>query len=188
MKKHWFKGTAVVAFALGALLGVGLLGHAFAQYPPITGSMVLGAGDSTPTVGEDVEVTATVLDENGQPVVGADCTFSIAQQPGNDASVDAGPFTTDAQGNVSTTLHTGSTAGQIVVEATCGQLTAQVLVTAQAPQAAGTTPAAPPASLPSTGAQVSEDGDSMWAFWALIGAGALVGLSGVALAWRRMKP
>lgn len=186
MTNHRIKGTWVLALGVGTLLALGLLTQVSAQYPPVTGSLVLAAGETTPVVGEDVEVTAAVLDENGQPVVGAECTFSIGQQPGNDASVEAGPFTTDAAGNVSTTLNAGSTAGQIVVEASCGQLSAQVTLTAQA-AASGTTPAAPPASLPGTGASVADDDGGAWAFWALIGAGAFVGLGGVALAWRRMK-
>jgi hypothetical protein len=82
--------------------------------------------DENPSTGEDVEVTAEVLDANGNPVVGAECTFSIASQPGDDATVDAGPVATDAEGHATTTLHTGSTAGTIEVEADCDGLT-QVL-------------------------------------------------------------
>lgn len=175
------RGAWFVAVSLGVGLALGLITQAWAQYPPPGGSVVLAAADTTPGLGETVAIDATVQDEAGVPAAGVECTFSVAQQPGNDASVDAGPFTTDAAGNVSTTLNTGSADGTIVVEAACGELSAQVSVVATA-QAAE-----PPASLPETGTG-AEAGGTGWAFWALIGAGVVVGLGGgLAVAWRRMK-
>ena len=171
--RTWF-----VAVALAMGLALGLLTQAWAQYPPPGGSVVLSAGATALDVGDEVALTATVLDQDGTPAAGVECTFSIADQPGADAAVDAGPFTTDAAGNVSTTLDAGSTAGTIAVEANCGELSAQVSVVAS--EAA----APPPASYPETG--VGEDGGGLnWAFWALIAAGAIAGLSGLGLAWRR---
>ena len=64
-------------------------------------------------------------------------------------SVDTGPFATDARGNVSTTLNTGSAGGTISIEVTCRELSALVSVIAGA---VAETPAAPPASLPDTDA------------------------------------
>lgn len=172
----------LVVLSMGVALAVGVFGQASAQYPPATGSVVLGAGDTTPVLGDEVTVTATVLDENGDPQAGVACTFSIAQQPGSDASVDPGPFTSSASGDVSTTLNVGSTAGTVAVEATCGELSASVSVLASA----GEAPALPPASLPDTGA--GADGDaSGWAFWILVAAGASAGMGGLAIAWRRAR-
>ena len=173
------KGTWFVAISLGVGLVLGLVTQAWAQYPPPGGTVVLAATDTSAVLGEEVGVTATVQDANGVPASGVECTFSIADQPGNDASVDAGPVTTDAAGNVSSTLNTGSAAGDIVVEVTCGELSAQVSVVAG-------TEAAPPASFPETGAETDAGGVS-WAFWALIAAGLAVGLSALAFAWRRIN-
>ena len=125
--------TLLGALGLGIALAVGLLAQAWAQYPPVTGNVVLAAADATPDLGEEVTLTAAVLDENAEPLAGVECTFSIARQSGDDAAVEAGPFTTDANGNVSTTLDTGSTAGTIVVEANCGELSAQVSLTIACP-------------------------------------------------------
>ena len=182
-----------MAVSLGVGLAVGLGGHGWAQYPPATGSVVLAAGNSTPTLGEEVAISATLQGEDGAPATNVACTFSIAQQPGTDAGVDAGPFTTDAAGNVSTTLDTGSAAGTIVVVATCGELSAQVSVVAgvaAAPPASvpggPEAPAAPPASLPATGIG-GDGGDAGRALWALMAVGVVVGLGALAIAWRRAK-
>lgn len=180
-------GTWLVALSLGAGLALGLFAQAWAQYPPVTGNVVLAAEDTAPGLDEEIAVTAAVQDESGSPVAGVECTFSIAQQPGEDASVAPGPFTTDASGNVSTTLDTGSATGTIVVEAVCGELSGLVSVAAgvaAAPPAS--IPAAPPASLPETGSG-AEGGGTGWAMWALIAAGVVVGLGGLAVAWRRVK-
>ena len=176
-------GSWFIALVFGVVLAAGL-SQASAQYPPVTGSLVLGAGDATPDLGGEVAVTATLLDEEGSPLAGVACTFGVAEQPGSDASVAAGPFTTDANGNVSTTLSTGSTAGTIVVEADCGELSAAVSVVAGA--AAGPGAAEPPASLPETGAGAGDRGMG-WAFWALIAGGAFVGAGGLLFAWRRVR-
>ena len=170
--------TWLIAISLGAGLALGLLGQAGAQYPPPNGSLVLTAADGTPDLNSEVQVSAVIQDENGDAAAGVECTFAVTDQPGSGAIVDAGPFTTDAEGSVSTTLSTGASAGTIVVEATCGTLSAEVSLVAGE--------AAPPASLPSTGTGGSESGTA-WAFWALIAAGAAVALSGMALAWRRAK-
>ncbi len=178
-------GTWLVAIVLGAGLTVSLFGQARAQYPPPVGSVALAAGDSTPVVGEDVSVTATIEDENGDPAAEVECTFSIGQQPGSDADVDAGPFTTGANGQVSSSLHTGSAPGTIVVVAECGGLSAQVSVVASAAAPPPSVPGEPPASLPSTGS-ATEGGGHNWAFWALLAAG-VVGLGGLVFGWRRAR-
>ena len=179
--------TLLGALGLGMVLALGLLAQAWAQYPPVTGNVVLTAGDATPELGEEITLNAAVLDESGEPLVGVECTFSIVEQPGGDASVDAGPFTTDADGNVSTTLDTGSTAGAIVVEANCGELSAQVsLVAGAAAPPASQPDAEPPASLPETGGGGGSS-SAGWAIWAIVAAGAVAGLSSLSIAWRWVR-
>jgi hypothetical protein len=176
------RGLAIVG--LGVALALGLFGQAWAQYPPPGATVTLAAEDTTAALGADVTVTATVLDAEGNPAAGVECTFSIAAQPGTDATVDPGPVTTDAAGNASTTLHVGTTPGSIAIEVDCGGLSAQVSVVAG--EAVGPTPAAPPASLPETGTG-GGGGGPVWAFWLLIAAGTAIGIGGIAFAWRRIK-
>lgn len=166
------------AIALGLAIGVGLATQASAQYPPPQGGVFLTTADATPGIGAEVTVEATVQDESGAPLSGADCTFYIAQQPGDDATVDPGPFATDSDGTAATTLNTGSTEGLIVVGVDCGELSAQVTI------AAGEA-AAPPASLPDTGSGGTAATSS--ALWAVLALVATLGLGSLAFAWRRTR-
>jgi hypothetical protein len=88
----------------------------------------MGTSNATPATGTTVSVSATVLNQFGTPAFGLACTFQIVSQPGSDAVVDAGPKITDDAGIATTTLSTGTTPGDIVIDATCGELTSQVLV------------------------------------------------------------
>jgi hypothetical protein len=172
----------IAALGLATALMAALVAQAMAQYPPVRGNVVLSAGAGNLALGGRTSISATVVDEAGNAVSGLSCTFNVAQQPGSDASVDHGPFTTDATGRVSTTLNAGSATGTIVVEAACGELSAAVSVVAGSAQG----PAAPPASLPGTGAGGGSGGVGP-VVWALIAAAALAGVSGFGFAWRRRK-
>ena len=182
MLRGAIEAVALVALIAGAL-AIAPIERAGAQYPEPIGDVIIAVGDATAGPGEDVVVTATVLDENGAAVAGASCTFAIGGQPGTDASVQPGPFTTDAGGRVSTTLSTGSGEGEVVVEATCVQpdcpvdadgcdLSATATVSVGGQAAPPGSQAEPPASLPDTGGGPDgAGGASGWAFVAL-GAGA----------------
>jgi len=184
MLRGAIEAVALVALIAGAL-AIAPIERAGAQYPEPIGDVIIAVGDATGP-GEDVVVTATVLDENGAAVAGASCTFAIGGQPGTDASVQPGPFTTDAEGRVSTTLSTGSGEGEVVVEATCVQpdcpvdaedgcdLSATATVSVGGQAAPPGSQAEPPASLPDTGGGPDgAGGASGWAFFAL-GAGAVL--------------
>jgi hypothetical protein len=140
------------------------------ETPPGEGSVDVEVSDDNVEVGEEVDVTATVVDENGNPVVGEDCTFSIADQPGDDASVEEGPVTTDENGQATTTLSAGSTPGTVQVEADCGDFGSQVLDVVVSP-----------AALPATGAARPGDEPLGWGAALLVGVGALALGGGVAL-------
>src|SRR3990172_9325179 len=112
-------GICLGVLGLMAAFAATLAGEAGAQYPPAIGGVIVSSGDATPGPNETVAVSATVVDEAGNPIAGASCSFSISEQPGGDASVEAGPFTTDSAGEVSTTLQSGSLGGEIVVKASC---------------------------------------------------------------------
>ena len=138
--------------------------------PP--GKLTLTIPDESLAPNDEVEVTATLVDDNGDPVVGVDCTFSIFSQPGDDATVDPGPVTTDADGKASTTLNVGSTPGIVEVQADCNGFS-QLLDVTVSP------------SLPATGAALEADGGFSVGLWAMIGA--LVGATAAALSlygWR----
>jgi len=168
-----------VAIGLVLGLGVGLASRAEAQYPSPDGSVVLASADTTPGLAEVITISAEVQDEAGVAVAGVACTFQITQQPGDNATIDDGPFVTDGAGQVSTTLNSGTTEGVIVVEATCGDLSAQVSLIAGEP-------AAPPASLPDTGNGVEADGTG-WALRALMAVSVVIGLASLVITWRRVR-
>lgn len=183
------RGIAIWIALLGALATIALMaGEAAAQYPNTIGAVIVASGNTAPGPNETVPVTATVVDEEGNAIAGATCTFSIATQLGTDASVEAGPFTTNSDGEVSTTLHSGSTGGNITVAASC-QLDGEEVTAQTAVVVTGAGEAAPPASLPDTGGGSGDGGDLglMWAFAVAGGVLALGGLSIAGLAWRRAR-
>ena len=80
-----------LAAGLAAMLALGILagglilaGEVQAQtYPPPVGSLSVEAASTT--TGGTSDITATVLDESGNPVEGAEVVFRIVSQPGDDA-------------------------------------------------------------------------------------------------------
>ena len=124
------------------------------------------AETTSPPVGGAAGISVTARDQTGAAVAGIACTFRVISQPGNDATVDAGPFVTNASGVANTTLRAGSTPGNIVVGAICGELSSQVLVTAGA--------AAPAPGLPATGQGPGASEPAGWVLGVLLGGlGAL---------------
>jgi hypothetical protein len=179
----------ILTLAVAALVGVWLsslsLSPASAQYPPPTGSVVLAAGDASPTLGEAVSIAASVLDPDGAPVAGVSCSFSIASQPGTDAGLVSATAVSDTNGMATTELDVGSTAGPIVVEALCGELSGQISVVAGAAAEVPVEPAAAEVTaseLPSAGFGPGEGAASTSLFWvapalALIAGSAMLYVS-----------
>ena len=130
--------------------------------------------------GQDVDVTVTIRDANGNTVAGVFCTFGVVSQPGTDASIDAGPATTDAGGQVTTTLHAGSTSGTVQVQAHCGAVTLSASVEVAS---------APPESLPNTGTGALPGGTAGFQALEMVALGFLVGLLGLGAAqtFRRLR-
>ena len=154
-----------LAALLGTLSAVGSH-EAGAQYPPPTGNLTLRAATTAPPLSSVLGISATARDQTGAAVAGISCTFQIISQPGADATVDGGPFVTDANGVASTTLDVGNTPGNIVVGANCGDLTSQVLVAAGG--------GAPAPALPATGQGPDGSAKTGWLVWVLVaGLGAL---------------
>jgi hypothetical protein len=142
------------------------------ETPPAGGGVDVTVEDAEVGVGEDVDVTATVTDDAGNPVEGEECTFEIIDQPGDDATVEAGPVTTDAIGEATTTLHAGTTPGTIQVQATCGAFTEVLDVVVS------------PAALPDTGGATGSSDTGTWLI-ALAAGLAAFGLGALALRARR---
>ena len=175
-------GLAAV-FTLSILAGgLVLAGEARAQtYPPPVGSLSIEAGSTT--TGGTSDVTATVLDESGNPVEGAEVVFRIVSQPGDDATWSDGSLEitalTDANGLATAILTAGSDPGDIIIETISGAKTSQVTVAVAA--AAG--------GLPPTGASPDSGGDGGVATWQIvfvaIGAALLAG--GIVVTARRNK-
>lgn len=172
-----FTILAASVLALGLTLGLSSL--VGAQYDPSDGTVSLATNDTTPAVGDQVTITAVVQDENGVALDGVECALSVAEQPGSGAELGDATVVTDADGQATTTLNTGDAGGNIVVEAVCGDLSAQVTIAAGA--------AAPPASLPDTGGGGTPDGGGGWMLSALVAAAAVAVICATTLAWRRMR-
>jgi hypothetical protein len=159
--------------ALGILAGgLILAGEARAQsYPPPVGSLSVEAASTT--TGGTSDITATVLDESGDPVEGAEVVFRIVSQPGDDATWADGSVEitalTDASGIATAILNAGSDPGSIIIETISGAKTSQVTV-AVAEATSG---------LPPTGASPDSGSDGGVPAWQIafmaVGAAALAG-------------
>ena len=95
--------------------------------PPGGGVVEVNVSDETPDVGDTVDISVTVTDDQGNPVAGAVCTFEITSQPGDDAALEAESATTNESGVATVGLNVGSTPGAIEVTADCGAFGSEVL-------------------------------------------------------------
>jgi hypothetical protein len=170
MRKFAQRMAAVLAIGLAA--GLVWAASAAAQtYPPPAGSLSVTASSTTP--GGSSNVSATVLDDSGAPIEGAEVTFTIISQPGSDARFANGETTTTgttgADGVATVVLYAGADPGSIIIETQSGEQTSQVTVAVEE-SAAG------PAEVPSTGAAPGDGGIPLWQLaFVLIGLGALAG-------------
>ena len=173
-----FAAILALAILAGGLI---LAGEVRAQtYPPPVGSLSVEAASTT--AGSTTDVTATVLDESGNPVEGAEVVFRIVSQPGDDASWADGTLETtaltDANGIAKAVLNAGSNPGSIIIETVSGAKTSQVTVAVEE---------AAPGGLPPTGASPGSGSDDGVATWQIalmaVGAAALAG--GLVLTVRR---
>jgi len=170
--------------ALGILAGgLILTGEVRAQsYPPPVGSLSVEAASTT--AGSTTDVTATVLDESGNPVEGAEVVFRIVSQPGDDATwADGSQETTaltDASGIAVAVLNAGSNPGSITIETVSGAKTSQVTVAVDE---------AAPGGLPPTGASPGSGSDGGVAAWqmAFLAVGAAVLAGGLVIIARRNR-
>ena len=101
------------------LVGLDLLG------PPATISVTAGDNQST-TVDTDfgTQLSLTVLDSANQPVPNVTVTFAGPALGASASIVEAGPYTTDSDGNLTVTAHANSTAGAYDFVATAGDASA----------------------------------------------------------------
>jgi hypothetical protein len=116
------KGRILAAVAATiALFGtLALAGPAAAQYPEPDGDLFCATSDLTVKANGTAVFTVTLLDDEGNPVVGKLITFVIEEQPGG-ASLTNVTDVTDGNGDATTTVITGSNPGKIVVAATFDQ-------------------------------------------------------------------
>ncbi len=89
------------------------------------------ADEAVVIAGASVPIGCEVKDARGGPVSGAVCLFTVASQPGADASVSQQSAVTDASGRATTTLQTGSTAGSVTVAVEAQGVSSQVEVSVQ---------------------------------------------------------
>ncbi len=179
-----------IKFALGFLavatmLIAGVFSRtAVADYPPPNGSVEFEVANTTADPGQSVTFSMIVLDAAGNPVANADCTMSIADQPGSGASVTQNSADTDANGVITGTLDVGGSLGSVVVIAVCpvGPGSSDVLSASGTVVVAGAVgPALPPASLPSTGIGLANGDGGTWFAQlaiALVAAGSVLLVAG----------
>ena len=176
------RASLAAAAILGLLLALAARGSAGAQtYPPPVGSLSSGASPTTPSVGGTTTLTATVLDNAGSPVTGAQVLFQIASQPGTDAKFADGltqtTAVTGANGIATVVLSVGSTTGTIIVKMVSDEKASQVTLQVQ------------PTGIPTTGGPLSREEGGGLTSWqaALIAAGVVILLSLGVIAVRRRR-
>ena len=86
-------------------------------YKPSTQTVIALKGSGSSSNPETATVVFQVLDQSGNPVSGASVQFGLNTAVGG-VSVNAGPVTSDANGNVQTTVQAGTVATPIRVTAT----------------------------------------------------------------------
>ncbi|HEU4758765.1 MAG TPA: hypothetical protein VFT91_02170 [Dehalococcoidia bacterium] len=151
-------------------------------YPPPVGSLTVAATSTTPSTGGTSTLTATVLDNSGNPVANADVVFEIVSQPGTDARFSNGQSSitakTGANGVASAVLSAGSAPGNVLVKMIAGDKTSQVTLQVQGAPGAPATGGEPPSE--------NSGGFSDWRAL-LLAAGALVLVGGGAVLIRRRR-
>jgi hypothetical protein len=98
--------VTVAAAAIGSII-----------YKSATPTVISLKGVGSTAIPETSTVVFQVLDQSGGPVSGAQVVFSLNTAVGG-ISVDPGPITSDANGNVITTVHAGTVATPVRVTAT----------------------------------------------------------------------
>ena len=167
-----FAAGMAVVLAIGLAGGlVWASGARAGTYPPPAGSLSVEASTTTP--GGTSNVSAKVLDDGGDPIEGADVTFAIVSQPGDDAQFANGKTTTTgttgADGVATVVLYAGADPGSIIIETQSGEQTSQVTV-----EVADS--GAEPSEVPDTGAAPGDGGIPLWQIaFVLIGLAALGG-------------
>jgi len=175
-----FAAMLAVGILAGGLIAAG--GVRAQSYPPPVGSLSVEAASTT--TGGTSDVTATVLDESGNPVEGAEVVFRIVSQPGDDATWADGSVETtaltDASGIAIAVLNAGSNPGSIIIETISGAKTSQVTVAVEE---------AAPGGLPPTGARPGSGSDGGVAAWqiAFMAAGAAALTGGLMIIARRNR-
>jgi hypothetical protein len=151
-------------------------GGAHAQYPAPNGNCSVATSATTTNANGSVTLTVTVRDVNGNLASNQAVTLQVTKQPGSDATVTPNSGVTNAQGQITATLHSGSKAGVVEVSASPASTgcAASVVV--------GSGEVASEVNLPNTGTGATAGGDSPFApialavalaGAALMGAGAL---------------
>ena len=151
-------------------------------YPPPVGSLSVAASSTTPPAGSTTTVSATVLDNSGNPVADAEVVFQIESQPASGALFSNGlseiTVLTDENGIAIAILSVGGTPGEIIVTMLAGDKTSQVALQVQ-----GAPGGAPPTGGPPA-ADTGGDGLDTWQL-ALMALGLTVVLAGGVILRRR---
>ena len=163
-------GLKLVGSIAGLVLIAGLWATASAQYGNSNGNVSLTSLNCTPATatGATAAVSAHFIDQSGNPVSGANCTFTIVSQPGTGAVV----ATTGTDGVATTTVNVGTAIGTIVFESNCGGNRAQLSCAVLGSTVLGANVG--PGLLPRTG----NGPEKTTPAWLMLVAGGLICLAG----------
>ncbi len=183
------RAGAGLAFAAVLVAALSQGGTAQAQiYPTPEGNCTIVPSDASPGLDTTITLTVSAADLAGDPVPNVGGEAFIVAQPGTDASISPATFTTDAAGNATLSLYTGTTAGTVqaavVIDDDELQAECAIEVTmAEEPAPAEPAPVAPGPPPTGTGGVSSGGSGTPWAIFAAVAA---FGTLGATFAFRRM--
>jgi hypothetical protein len=134
--------TVAGGYQLGVAAGSASTNVNLTNNPGAPASVVVTAGDNQATVvGTDfpTQLGLSVVDAHGNPVPNATVTFTLPLAGASGSVVEAGPYTTDAGGNLTVTLHANTAAGSYKLGVAAGSASTTLSLTNNAGSPASVT-------------------------------------------------
>jgi hypothetical protein len=143
-------GIRLAAATGGFLLFLVAAPAALAYEAEVAQSIVVTPPSGTLPCGAEFPVSATILDSNGQPIVGAEATWTLVVSISSKDAIVEVKTTTDANGVATTHVWLDCVVGERQVEARVGNAVGGAVlgITSQAVQAGGGTAGLPDTSTP----------------------------------------
>ena len=120
MTGPWRSRTRALALLAGIGLALTLASSAFAYGPQVPTSITVTPSSGTFECGHPERVSATVLDQDGQPIKGVIVTWSFAVSPSSDDRILQATSKTNKDGLAQTMVKLACVAGDRTIRATAG--------------------------------------------------------------------